>query len=202
MTNCKNLTDASIVEVAACCSKLERLVVSGTNLTDVAVTHVACQCPRLAQFRAEWCRYLTGQAILEIAAHCPCVERLEIAHYANLTDEAIMAVVAGCDALQHLDVSFGKDLTDESILAVVRRFPSLLHREDVLGCRKLTRASESAVYSELMLEQVVQNRPFYNAGIYVCDCRPSQARASDTEKKNRRGRRGKIARDAQRASMY
>ena len=69
------------------------------------------------------------------------MERLELAHYTNLTDEAIMAVAAGCDSLQRLDVSFGQDLTDESILAVVRRFPSLLHREDVLGCRKLTRAS-------------------------------------------------------------
>eukprot|EP00899_Mesostigma_viride_P021235 jgi/Mesvir1/29112/Mv18418-RA.1 len=130
VTNCKRVSDASLVSVAKHCRQLVALSVDETLVTDAGVTAVAQNCPRLRQLAVG--ANASDAAIAQVAAHCPALETLGVANCKRVTDASIKRIAECCPRLTRLDAG-GAGIRDEGISALATTCPRLRHLDLGLG---------------------------------------------------------------------
>ena len=143
LLGCRNITDASVSEVARRCSNLQSLNVSGScsspsRITDASVLEVARRCLKLQSLDLAFCRNITDASVLEVARKCSDLQTLNLGGCSNITDASLLEIARGCTNLKTF--SAPSCITDDSLREVARRC-SNLRTLNLGGCRNITDAS-------------------------------------------------------------
>ena len=90
LLGCRNITDASVSEVARRCSNLQSLNVSGSfsspsRITDTSVLEVARRCSNLQTLNLWECRNIFDASVLEVARGCSNLQILDLTCCNNIT---------------------------------------------------------------------------------------------------------------------
>ena len=137
LANCRSLTTQTLIDVASCLPKLERLNISGTGVRDDAVCAVASACPRLAYFNATRCAELTDDATVMLCVRCQRLESLMLARCAGVGDVTLEVAGGFCAELRELHLAGCAKVTDAGVAAVARGCPRL-HMLAVDTCAGIT----------------------------------------------------------------
>jgi hypothetical protein len=93
LSQCKMLTDSSVIALAAGCGRLERL-----NLNQC---HQINQCHHLNQcHHRNQCHHITDTSVTALAIGCRRLERLDLTCCRNITDVSVIALAASCGRLE------------------------------------------------------------------------------------------------------
>jgi len=146
LTDCSNITDLSVSEVARRCSKLHTLTLTGCgNITDLSVSEVARRCSKLHTLDLQGCWKISDLSVSKVARRCSKLHTLNLQGCWKITDLSVSEVARRCSKLHTLNLSsYGSYVTDLSVSEVARRC-SKLHTLDLEGCWKITDASVSEV---------------------------------------------------------
>ena len=142
---CRNITDASLREVARRCSNLQKLDLEFClNITDGSVSEVARECSNLQSLNLRLCRNITDASIFEVARRCSNLQSLDLFCCRNITDASVMEVARRCSNLQTLNLNYCNNITDASVSEVATRC-SNLQTLNLIGCSNITSACKKAL---------------------------------------------------------
>ena len=106
LTDCSNITDLSVSEVARRCSKLHTLNLSsyGSYITDLSVSEVARRCSKLHTLDLEGCWKITDASVSEVARLCSKLHTLNLRWCESITDASVSEVARRCSKLHTLNL--------------------------------------------------------------------------------------------------
>lgn len=141
--NCMNITDATMVQLAALSANLECISVSSSLITDRTINALAAHCPRLTQITLFSCPQVTAEAMANLVGHCSNLETLNLSNSTCANDDVIYRAIQSCPFLSEL-VILRAGVTDASVIALASKFPRL-RRLNISRCFRLTDDSVVAV---------------------------------------------------------
>ena len=122
----RSITDADISLIAAKCSYLEHLAVSGApGISDVGIAAVAALCPQIRHLDASRCN-ISDVALSALAANCHQLRHLDVSrtHTLEITDSGVAEIAKGCPRMQLLNLESG-DVGDIGMGAIAANCPHL-----------------------------------------------------------------------------
>eukprot|EP00899_Mesostigma_viride_P027507 jgi/Mesvir1/7941/Mv11861-RA.1 len=151
ISDCKRISDASLVFLSRHCPKLEVLYADGTRGTDAGFSAVARGCPRLRRLTVP--APVTDDGIIPVAERCPLLEHLGFLNFdGEVTDDSLKAIASNCPGFWRLD-AVGREITDSGITALANGCPGLrrlvLSRTSVTGAGVTVIASHCAQLEHL-----------------------------------------------------
>ena len=134
---CRNITDASVLEVARRCSNLQSLNLRSWRITDASLMEVARRCSNLQTLDLSYCKNITDASLLEVARRCSNLQSLDLSYCGsrvnrrcrppahNITDASLMEVARRCSNLQSLNLHNCMNITDACKSALRLSHPKL-----------------------------------------------------------------------------
>eukprot|EP00899_Mesostigma_viride_P008359 jgi/Mesvir1/17524/Mv08778-RA.1 len=117
---CYSVTDGGVAPLARHGPPgLRALKLSGTQVTDASVVAIAAHCRQLRRFHLGYTG-ITAQSLLAVAQHCPALESLSVENCQFDMDDALAAIGRGCPHFQVLRAKRCRMLSDEAIIRLVR----------------------------------------------------------------------------------
>jgi hypothetical protein len=140
-THCPNIkqftssechSEEALIQIAAGCSNLEKLVLGGGPYTDATLLAFATNCHFLKEISLRGYKKVSEAAIITLVESSPLLERLHVeSHKSPLTDLYLLKLAAACPKLTNLDLHNVR-MTDAGIYALAEHCPLLqeLYCED------------------------------------------------------------------------
>lgn len=121
--NHKALNEASMTELVAGCSLLEKVALTYTGTTDAVLSILVNKCP-LTRIEINGCQLLTDNCIESVADRCS--QRLThfVAENVFFTDKGCEAL-ARCGTLEYINLSNSKFITSKGIVNLIQSCPKI-----------------------------------------------------------------------------
>ena len=125
---CEKLTDASVIAVSQNCPELKVLSLENCPaITDASITLIAQGCMQLTVLSLSWCQEITSTSVVKIAQCCPKLVNLNLEDCNHINDESLIAVAYGCTRLTHLNIGGCNNITDTSVVAIAQQCNRLVN---------------------------------------------------------------------------
>jgi hypothetical protein len=117
VSKCGNLTDTALfsiipeVGLVAMCSLNLAFC---EQITDRSILHVAAHCPSLCDLNISNCKNVTDASLVELAKKCS-IQKLVLRNCVEITDATLTSIASYCPALLLLDCSLCEKITDQGI---------------------------------------------------------------------------------------
>eukprot|EP00899_Mesostigma_viride_P008376 jgi/Mesvir1/1753/Mv11890-RA.1 len=121
VAGCKDVTEASLMEVVNRCPRLTSLDISGCKLENTSIKAVARSCPGLVHLSFNACYLITDDSLISLGRCCRQLETLEAAH-TEVTDSGVAVLVRNCPLLRRVALP---RVTDASMGLVAEHCPQL-----------------------------------------------------------------------------
>lgn len=138
-SNCLDVSDATMVPLAALSTNLECFRLGSMLITDCTIDAFAAHCPQLRKLEIRHCCKISCEAMVNLARCCHNMQNLDLSYCAGVEDHLIFQLVESCPYLKQLHINSG-EVTDASIIALAAAFPRL-QSLDLSGCECLTDAA-------------------------------------------------------------
>lgn len=130
------VTDNTLQTVAVCFSRLEQLVLPGSDhVTDRSLEALANNCQDLIKVDLRNCVEITDEGIQQLVTHCSNIQDLCVRGCYQLTDLAFQYISTQCPKLKALDAGRCA-ISDDGFRILIQCHN--LEVLDVFSCRKLT----------------------------------------------------------------
>lgn len=135
------MTDVSIEAFAISCKYLREVNISQcVNVTDAGLMQIANGCKLLQKILMESC-LLSDRGLLKLADCCKYLDWVDVRLVRGVSDVGIKALLARCPELRVLNISHNHSISDKSLcfaaeLAIDR--PLKLRCINVAGCSKIS----------------------------------------------------------------
>ncbi|ODQ67246.1 RNI-like protein, partial [Nadsonia fulvescens var. elongata DSM 6958] len=132
LTNCKNITDSSLVEVLKNNPNVISLDITNVgSLSDKIPFMLSEHCLKLQTLYASNCTQFTDAGIQSLAMNCRYLKRVKLTNCANISDDSISTLLKNCPHLIELDLFGCEKITNETVSQVFVKLNQL--REINLG---------------------------------------------------------------------
>jgi hypothetical protein len=129
LNDCRDISDAGMIELAMHCSELQRISFHRCELiTDVGVSHLAHNCPQLNDIVLGETS-ITDVGVIALSRNCPHITRLDVSNCKGCTSLGITEIAKCCQNLTHLGVS-GCAVTTAAMEEVAANCPAIC----TIGC--------------------------------------------------------------------
>lgn len=130
LTDCFNVTDAGVVNMAQKCHKLEELALDrcakSEKITDTSCAALGEHCPKLRIINLAGCRFLTDAALQWLASGCGgALEHLNLADDAQITDASTRFLGANCPQLHSIVLDNVTNISDVGLRLLATGCPKL-----------------------------------------------------------------------------
>jgi len=131
ISNCKNVTDAALVELAKKCSMQKLVLTNCIEITDATLLSVASHCPGLLHLDLSLCEKITDQGIVKISQGCVQLRSLSLEE-CHVTDVGISTLAStvdglgyGCFYLETIKLAYCKNVTDAALTKLAKGCPNV-----------------------------------------------------------------------------
>uniref|UniRef100_A0A915Q137 F-box domain-containing protein n=1 Tax=Setaria digitata TaxID=48799 RepID=A0A915Q137_9BILA len=156
------ITDDTVADLAAGCSKLEYLCLSScTQVTDRALISLANGCHRLKDLELSGCSLLTDHGFGVLAKNCHELERMDLEDCSLLTDITLDNFSKGCPCLLNLSLSHCELITDAGLRQLCLNY----HLKDRIQVLELDNCPQ---ITDISLDYMRQVRTLQRVDLYDC----------------------------------
>lgn len=126
LEECFNLTDATVVAIAANMTQLQSLsLYHNHNFSDECIKTLVSACTELDDLCLDLCDNLTDLAVREIAIKCSKLKDLSMLRMGGLTNASVVYLSQHCTTLESVHLGF-PDIDCESVIALIDNSPGLV----------------------------------------------------------------------------